>query len=91
MPADSTYVVLIPVKLAPLPTKLDAVIIPVAFILVDCKLATVDTPEELMLPIKLPIKPNAVTTPLILAPIAVKIPIGDINCPLVLAMDFYPS
>ena len=43
----------------------------------DCKLATVETPEELMLPIKFPIKPNAVTMPLILAPMAVKMPTGD--------------
>ena len=62
---------------------------PLTLILVDCKFTTVETPEELILPIRFPIKPNAVTIPLILAPMAVKIPIGDINCPLVLAMDFY--
>jgi hypothetical protein len=68
------------------PTKVFDVTIPVALIFVDCKLETVDTPEELIFPIRFPIKPNAVAIPLILAPMAVKIPIGDISCPLVLAI-----
>jgi len=78
----------IPVALIFVDCKLETVEIPVALIFVDCKLETVDTPEELIFPIRFPIKPNAVAIPLILAPMAVKIPIGDMSCPLVRAIYY---
>jgi hypothetical protein len=106
-----------PVKLAPLPTKLVAVMtpvalifvdcklatvetpeefncptnvlavtIPVALIFVDCRLATVDTPDEFTFPTKLPLNLEAVANPVTFTPLAVKIPTGEISCPLVRAM-----